>query len=84
MRAARVAGVGQTLVDVSFAALAHVPRRADAVVAAHTVHALAFVEALWLFGDRVGEGVAVVDVYLTVNAWGQGKRDTLVHMYSNP
>lgn len=72
VRAPRVTGVGQTLVDVSFAALSYEPRGAGAVVAPHSVHTLAFVEALGLIGDRVGERVAVVDVNLTVNAWGSG------------
>lgn len=72
MRAPRVTRVGQTLVDVALAALAHVARRADAVVAAHAVHALPFVEALGLLGDRVGERVAVVDVDLAVHTWRGG------------
>lgn len=68
VRAVRVAGVGEALVDVSLAALAHVAGGADAVVAPHAVHALAIVEALGLVGDGVGEGVAVVDVDLAVHA----------------
>lgn len=67
MRPPRVTWVGETLVDVSLAALAYVSRRADAVVAPHAIHTLALVETLGLFGDRVGERVAVVDVDLTVH-----------------
>lgn len=67
VRAARVAGVGQTLVDDALAALAHEAGRAGAVVAAHPVHTLAVVETLGLFGDGVGERVAVVHVDLTVH-----------------
>lgn len=68
VRAAGVAGVGQTLVYVPLAALPHIPRGADAVVAPHSVHALALVEALGLLGEGVGEGAAVVDVDLAVHA----------------
>lgn len=68
VRAPRVTGVGQTLVDVSLAALPYVSRGADAVVASDPIHTPAFVEALWLSGDRVGERVAVVDINLTVHA----------------
>ena len=68
VRAPRVTGVGQALVDVPLAALPYVARGAGAVVASDPIHALALVEALWLFGDRVGERVAVVDVNLTVHA----------------
>lgn len=67
MRAPRVAGVGQALVDVSLAALPDVPQGAGAVVAPDAVHTLALVEALWLVGDRVGERVAVVQVDLAVH-----------------
>lgn len=66
--ASRVAGVGETLVDVPLAALPHVACGADAVVAAHAIHTLPFVEALGLFGDGIHERVAVVDVDLAVNA----------------
>lgn len=68
MRAVRVAGVGEALVDVSLAALPHIASGADALVAADAVHALALVEALGLVGDGVGEGVAVVHVDFTVHA----------------
>lgn len=68
VRAHRVARVGQTLVDVPLAALPHVARGADALVAADAVHARPFVEALGLFGDGVGERIAVVHVDLAVNA----------------
>lgn len=67
MRSPRVAGVRQALVDVALAALPHVSRRAVAVVASDSVHTLAFVEALWLFGERVSEGSAVVYIDLAVN-----------------
>lgn len=70
VRAPRVTGVGQTLIDISLAALPHVPCGADAVVASDSIHTLAFIETLGLFGDRVGEGVAVVDVDLTVHTLG--------------
>lgn len=67
MRAPGVTGVGETLVDVSFAALPYVSCRAGAVVASDSIHTLPFVETLGLFGDWVGERVAVVNVDLTVN-----------------
>lgn len=67
VRAPRVTGVGEALVDVSLAALPYVSCRADAVVASDSIHALPFVETLGLFGDWVGERVAVIDVYLTVH-----------------
>lgn len=67
VRSTRVTGVRQTLVHISLTALPHVSWRADAVVASDSIHTLAFVEALWLFGDRVSEGVAVVHIDLTVN-----------------
>lgn len=66
--ASGVAGVRQALVDVALAALAHVARWAQALVAADAVHALAVVEALGLVGQRVGGGGAVVQVDLTVDA----------------
>lgn len=68
MRAVRVAGVGEALVDVSLATLTHVASGAEAVVATNAVHALALVEALWFVGDGVGGGVAVVDVDFAVHA----------------
>ena len=55
------------------AALAHVPRRAEALVPPHAVHAFALVEALGLVRDRVGEGGAVVHVDLAVNACAGGE-----------
>ena len=67
MRAPRVTRVGQTLVDVSLAALPDVSCGADAVVASDSIHALPFVETLWLVGDWVGERVAVIDVDLAVH-----------------
>lgn len=66
--ATRVAGIGQALVHVPLAALPHVTGKADAVVASHSVHTLAFVEALRLLGDGVGEQVAVVEVDLAVDS----------------
>lgn len=62
-----VAGVRQTLVDVPLAALAHVARRTQALVAADAVNTLAVVKALGLVGQRVGGGGAVVQVDLTVD-----------------
>lgn len=70
VRSTRVTGVRQTLVHISLTALPHVSWRADAVVSSDSIHTLAFVEALWLFGDRVSEGVAVVHIDLTVNTLG--------------
>lgn len=67
MRAPRVAGVGETLVDIALAALPHVSCGTGAVVASHSIHTLPLVETLGLIGDRVGEGVAVVDVDLAVH-----------------
>lgn len=68
VRAVRVTGVGEALVDVSLATLAHVASGADAVVAADAVHTLALVEALGFVGDGVGGGVAVVYVDFAVHA----------------
>lgn len=48
-----IAGVGQTLVDVPFATLAHEARWAEAAVATHAVHAGAIVEALGALGHGV-------------------------------
>lgn len=62
-----VAGVRQTLVDIPLTALAHVAWRTQALVAANTVHALAVVETLWLVGQRVCGGGAVIQVDLTVD-----------------
>lgn len=67
VRAPRVTWVGETLIDVSLAALPHISCRADAVVASDSIHALPFVETLGLFSDRVGERVAVVNVDFTVH-----------------
>lgn len=67
VRALRVTGVGETLINVSLAALTHVSRRADAVVASNSIHALPIVETLGLIGDWVGERVAVIDVDLTMH-----------------
>lgn len=69
--APRVTGVGETFIDVPLAALAHVPRGADAVVASDSIHALSFVETFGLFSDWVGERVAVVNVDFTVHTWGK-------------
>lgn len=66
VRAAGVAGVRQTFVDVSLTALPHIPRGTDAVVPPHSVHTLALVEALGLLGEGVGERAAVVKVDLAV------------------
>lgn len=62
-----VAGVRQTLVDVPLAALAHVARRTQALVATDAVHTLAVVEAFGLVGQRVSGRGAVVQVDLTVD-----------------
>lgn len=67
MRAHRVTWVGQTLIDVSLAALPYISGRADAVVASNPIHTLPFVEALWLFGDWVVERVAVITIDLAVH-----------------
>lgn len=67
VRAPRVTGVGKTLIDISLTALPDVSRGADAVVASDSIHTLPFVETLGLFGDWVGERVAVVDVDLAVH-----------------
>lgn len=69
--AARVAGVGQALVDVPFAALPNEAGRADAAVAAHPVRALAVVEALGPQGDRVEKRAAVINIDFTVHPWGE-------------
>lgn len=63
----RVTRVGQTFVDVSLAAFAHVSRQACAVVPTNFVHTAALVKALGLLCDRVGKGCAVVDVDLAMN-----------------
>lgn len=74
--AAGVTGVGETLVDVALAALAHEAGQAGAGVAAHLVHAGAVVEALGAAGHGVDGGVAVVHVDLAVHACrGAGVRD---------
>lgn len=70
VRAPRVTGVGQTLIDVSLAALPYVSCRADAVVPANSIHTCPFVETLWLFGDWVHEGVAVINIDLAVHTLG--------------
>lgn len=69
MGAPRVARVGQALVYVALAPLAHVPGGADAVVTANAIHTLAAVKALGLLGERVGGGVAIIHVDLTVDTW---------------
>lgn len=74
VRAHRVTRVGQTLVDVSLAALPYISCGADAVVASDSIYTISFVEALWLFGDWVGERVAVVDIDLAVHTWGRYSR----------
>lgn len=68
LRAPRVTGVGQTLVDIPLASLPHITSRADAGVASHSIHTPAVVEALRLFGDGVSGRVTVIDVDLTVDA----------------
>lgn len=67
MCASWVAGVGETFIYVSLAALADIPRGADALIPSDLIHTLPFVEALWLFGDLVEERVAVIHVDLTVH-----------------
>ena len=76
-----VAGIRQTLVDVALAALAHVARRAHALVAPDAIHALAVVEALGLVCERVGRGVAVVQVDLTVDTCSRQTRWVRTHVY---
>lgn len=67
MCASWVTGVGEALVHVSLTALPNIPRGAVALIPSDLIHTLAFVEALWLFGDWVKEGVAVIDVDFTVH-----------------
>lgn len=68
VRASWVTGVGETFIHVSLAALPDVPRGADALIPSDLIHTLPLVEALWLFGERVEERVAVVHVDFTVHA----------------
>lgn len=65
--AARVAGVGQALVDVSLAALPYKARGADAAVATYPIRALAIVKALGPQGDRIKERAAVIHIDFTVH-----------------
>lgn len=67
--ASRVTWVGQTLVDVTFAALAYVACRTHTLITSDAVHALAVVEALGLVGQGVGGRSAVVQVNLTVDTY---------------
>lgn len=62
-----VTGVRETLVDVTFTALAHVARRAHTLVASDAIHTFAIVEALGFVCQWVTGGVAVVQVNLTVD-----------------
>lgn len=64
--AARVAGVGEALVDVSLAALPYKARGADAAVATYPIRALAIVKALGPQGDGIKERAAVIHIDLTV------------------
>lgn len=68
VRAPGIARIRQALVDVALAALAHVARRADALVAPDAIHAFAIVEAFGLVRQRVAERVAVVQIDLAVDA----------------
>lgn len=77
-----VAGVRQTLVDVTFAALSYVACRAHALVTSDAVYTLAVVEALGLVGQWVAGGGAVVQIDLTVDTYGRQKR--CVTKYSHP
>lgn len=65
-----VTGVRQTLVDITFTALAHIAGRAHTLVTSDAIHTLAVVEALGLVGQWVGGGVAVIQVNLTVDTCG--------------
>lgn len=65
--AARVAGVGEALVDVSLAALPYKARGADAAVATYPIRALAIVKALGPQGDGIKERAAVIHIDLTVH-----------------
>lgn len=65
-----VTGVGQTLVDVPFAVLAHKACQADAVVSSHSVYTLAVVETLGFQRDWIDKRVAVVHIDLAVHTWG--------------
>lgn len=67
VRASWVAGVGETFIHVSLTALPDVPRGADALIPSDLIHTRPLVEALRLFGERVVERVAVVDVDFTVH-----------------
>lgn len=64
-----IAGVRQTLVDIPLAALTHIARRTQALIATNAVHTLAIVEALGLVGQRVGGGGAVIQVDFTVDSY---------------
>lgn len=68
--ASGVTGVGQALVDISFTSLSNITRGAKAVVASDSIHTLSFVKALGLFGHKVNEWGAVVNVDFTVNSLG--------------
>lgn len=67
VRASWVTGVGETFIHISLTALPDIPRGADALIPSDLIHTLALVEALWLFGERVEERVAVIDVDFTVH-----------------
>jgi len=64
-----VTGVGQTLVDVAFAALTYVACRAHTLVTSNAVHTPPVIEALGLSGQRVAGGVAIIQIDLTVDAY---------------
>lgn len=70
VRPSGVTGVGQALVDVSFTSLPNVARGTYAVVSSNSINTFSFVEALGLFGHKVDEWVAVVNVDFAVNTLG--------------
>lgn len=75
VRASWVTGVGETFIHISLTALPDIPCRADALIPSDLIHTFPLVEALWLFGERVEERVAVIDVDFTVHAWMRYSKD---------
>lgn len=64
-----VTRVWQTLVDITFTALSHVTWWAYTLVASNAVHTLAIIKALRLIGQLVSEGIAVIQINLTVDTY---------------
>lgn len=67
VRASWVTGVGETFIHVSLTAFPNIPCGTDALIPSDLIHTLPLVKALWLFGERVEERVAVIDVDFTVH-----------------